>query len=432
MKFWPSRKKRLEPAGRGGWRRIIGESYAGAWQQNVEVNQEDVRNYFAVYACITLIAGDISKLGIAKQSKGSNGIWNDIATPDILLRPNAYQSGLQFRQWWMTSKLAKGNTYALKRRNGGKVTALYLLDPDKVTPLVSDAGAVYYRLDADNLAGVENQIVVPASEIIHDRYQPQFHPLIGVSPLFSAALSGALGHKIQTDSLSFFGNGAKPGGILTAPGAISDDTAKALAEQWAGNYSDGNSGRVAVVGDGLKFEPMRAKSIDSQLVEQLKLSSDVVCSTFHVPPYKVGMGSLPTGGVEAINLIYYTDCLQVLIEEMEQCLADGLGLPSNQRITLDIDDLMRMDTKTQFETLAEGVKGSLLTPNEARHRLSQKPITGGDTIYMQQQNYSLEALAKRDSMDDPFSKQGGRPPDPPEPEDALKNITIEQLKEAAA
>jgi phage portal protein BeeE len=44
-----------------------------------------------------------------------------------------------------------------------------------------------------------------------------------------------------------------------------------------------------------------------------------------------------------------------------------------------------------------------LAPNEARRRLNLKPVTGGDTPYLQQQNYSLEALSKRDSKDDPFA-----------------------------
>ena len=72
----------------------------------------------------------------------------------------------------------------------------------------------------------------------------------------------------------------------------------------------------------LKFEAMRAKSVDSQLVEQLKLSADVVASCFHVPPYKIGMGTAPSKPQEA-NLTYYSDCLQVLIEEFEACLDDG-------------------------------------------------------------------------------------------------------------
>jgi phage portal protein BeeE len=34
-----------------------------------------------------------------------------------------------------------------------------------------------------------------------------------------------------------------------------------------------------------------------------------------------------------------------------------------------------------------------------------KPVDGGDTPYLQQQNYSLSALNKRDALEDPFKSQ---------------------------
>ena len=58
------RKKSLQqPVDNGrGWRSIIHEPYTGAWQRNDEICESDMRSFFAIYSCITLIAGDISKL----------------------------------------------------------------------------------------------------------------------------------------------------------------------------------------------------------------------------------------------------------------------------------------------------------------------------------------------------------------------------------
>lgn len=391
-------------AQRGGWRTIF-EPYTGAWQRNDELKATDIRSFFAIYSCITLIAGDISKLRTRVMAMGSDGIMTERATPHVLKRPNRYQNHIQFKQWWETSKLSHGNAYGLKQRDrSGNVEAIYILDPCRATPLVADDGSVYYELCTDTLNGIDGEtIVVPADDIIHDRYQPQYHPLIGVSPIAAAALSGKLGLRIQQDSQTFFGNGARPGGILSAPGSISDDTAKRLKQHWDDEYSGANSGRVAVLGDGLKFEPMRATSVDSQLVEQLKLSAEVVCSCFHVPPFKIGFGTLPSGKVEEMNLIYYSDCLQVLIEEFEQCMTDGLSLPANQTVDLDIDSLWRMDSESKFRMLSEAIKG-VMAPNEARRRVNLKPVEGGDSVYMQQQNFSLEALARRDAQYDPFGE----------------------------
>jgi phage portal protein BeeE len=62
-----------------------------------------------------------------------------------------------------------------------------------------------------------------------------------------------------------------------------------------------------------------------------------------------------------------------------------------------------MDTATAIDTLAKGVGGGIVAPNEARQRLDLPPVQGGDTPYLQQQNYSLEALDERD-RNAPFAK----------------------------
>jgi HK97 family phage portal protein len=397
--------KGLNSVPRSGWRTIF-ESFTGAWQRNAEVKDSDIRMFFAIYACVTLISGDIAKLR-PRIIREKDGIWAETKDRDLnrlIKNPNRYQNHIQFKQWWIASKLLCGNTYVLKERNSsGSVVALYILDPMNVQVLVADDGSVYYQLNQDNLAGTPVSITVPASEIIHDRYQPMSHPLVGIPPVAAAALSGKLGLQIMRDSQAFFQNGAKPGGLLSAPGAISDATAKRLKEIFDSNYSGSNSGKVAVVGDGLKFEPMRAKSVDSQLVEQLKLSADIVCSCFHVQPFKIGLGTLPSGSVEDMNLIYYSDCLQINIEEFEQCISDGLIDSQDKSIELDVDGLIRMDSEAKINMLSNAVKGIMKT-NEARARLNLPPVDGGDTVLAQQQNYSLAALARRDAKEDPFAK----------------------------
>jgi len=47
-------------------------------------------------------------------------------------------------------------------------------------------------------------------------------------------------------------------------------------------------------------------------------------------------------------------------------------------------------------TAKEGVSGGILTPNEARRRFDLKPIDGGETAYLQEQNWPLRLLAGRE------------------------------------
>ena len=111
-------------------------------------------------------------------------------------------------------------------------------------------------------------------------------------------------------------------------------------------------GRVAVSGGGLKFEKPTAMSfVDAQLIDQLKWDDEKICAVFHVPPYMVGVGPLPSyNNVEALAQQYYSQCLQVLIESLELCLTEGLELEDvGYEVEFDIESLLRMDSVQQMD-----------------------------------------------------------------------------------
>lgn len=435
-------QKALSPVfngGSGGWTSLIREPFAGAWQRNMELRQDTILSFAPVYACITRISNDIAKLRWAIRDLDANGIWSETSVPafaPFLRKPNQYQNPIQFRQWWIMSKLQGGNTYGLKQRDArGVVVAVHILDRMRVQPLVSDSGDVYYELGTDNLNGLPQSVTVPASEIIHDRTNCLFHPLVGIAPLFAAALTAGMGLGIQVDAKNFAENGTRPSGILTAPGPLSDETARRLAETFNTGFTGVNAGKVAVVGDAMKFEPMKFTSAEAQLLEQLKLSAEWVCMAFAMPPFKIGAGTLPAGQkVDGVNLMYYTDCLQILVEEMEQCFSDGFGFDDRRELYVDPDGLLRMDLQTLFQTLGEGTSKSILNINEARKRANLPPVEGGDSPLAQQQNYSLAALAKRDAKADPFatSQPAAAPTDTPAVNDETADSAQETAKFLAA
>lgn len=409
-----------QPTARGGWLSLIKEAFTGAWQKNIEVSQDVVLANHAVFTCISLISSDISKMPALLKGKTSDDIWQNIDqdTPvtRLLKKPNSIQTRIQFFESWLISKLAHGNTYILQIRDAtGEVKEWRVLDPNRVTPLVSDDGAVFYQLMADNISGLKTSVVVPAREIIHDRFNCLFHPLIGLSPIFACGISAMQGFYIQNGNALFFKNGGKPAGVLTLPGSVSSEKIAKIKESWESGYSGDNAGRTAVLADGATYTPMAMSAADSQVVEQLKMTAEIIYSTFHVPLYKGGLGPLPAvSNIEALDQQYYSQCLQSLIEAMELLMDDGLGLDKKKGVEFDLDVLLRMDTQTRYKVLGEGVKSALLSPNEARKKENMPPVPGGDSPYLQQQNYSLEALAKRDARPDPFSTSGTEPVVPDE------------------
>ena len=439
--FTGERQKALNnvPAGSGGWHPVIREPFSGAWQRNISINVDTAASFHADFACKTLISRDIAKLRLKLVEKDDDDIWSEVTNPafsPVLRRPNQYQTHNQFWECWVLSKLSRGNTYVLKERdNRNVVTALHVLDPTRVQPLVADDGAVFYRLNSDNLAGID-EIVVPAREIIHDRFNCMFHPLVGVPPVFASGLSSMLGLNAQRASALLFENLSTPGGLITTPGEMSDTQRQRFKAEWEQRFSGVNRGRVAVMEGGMKFEPITMTNVEGQMIEQLKWSAEVVCSVYHVPPYKVGVGALPSyNNVQSLNMEYYSQALQSHIEEIEELLdhALGIGWGVGLGTEFDTENLLRMDSVTQITAIQAAVGAGVMAPNEGRSKLDLKPVPGGDNPYLQQQNYSLEALAKRDAQEDPFKPNTPALPAPTEepvaqkPAEEVKAINLDRV-----
>jgi HK97 family phage portal protein len=403
------------------WWPILKESFAGAWQRNMYAAVEDCATHPTFWSCITLIAGDIAKCEPMLVEEQPDGTCQPVEVPvysSVLRRPNFYQNRIQFVMSWVLSKLLRGNAYALKARDARNAIAdLYLLDPTRVRPMVTPNGDIYYALQQDVLSGItQESLLVPASEIIHDPMYPLYHPLCGLSPIYACGATTSQGLTIINNATRFFRRGSQLSGMVVAPGAISQVSAKRLEEYWNANYAgEQNIGKVAVLGDGMKFEtPKIMSNTDAQLIEQLKWDDEKICAAFHVPPFKVGVGPLPSyNNVDALDQIYYSSCLQVLFESLELCLSEGLELKSGYEVEFDISALDRMDSIQRMDFATKGVQGGIFKPNEARKRFNLPPIDGGDQVYLQKQNWPLDLLGS-DSKTEPPPPVPGPVAVPPE------------------
>lgn len=442
-KFGTDYLKSLSPVaagpGRDGWQSLVREPFTGAWQRNMEERPESVLTYPTLYACLNRLNSDIGKLPFVLKIEGADGIWRvdtaNTAFWPVLRKPNAYQTAHQFREAWILSKLIQGNTYVLKGRDDRNVvTRLWVLDPNRVQPMVSDSGDVYYQVDygfgnnllPENYPG--DQLIIPASEIIHDRMNCFHHQLIGVPPLCAANWAAVKNLKILKDSTTFFSNGANPGGILTAPAGMSDEDAQLVKNYWNTEFKGSNAGNVAVVGADMKFTSFAFKSADNQLVEQMEYSDQQITQPFGIPPFKVGIGSIPAGmKVDDLNQLYYSDALQAHIEAMEALLDEGLGISRPRGIELDLEPLLRMDVGKQAEVETNLVKGEIKTHNEGRSAFNLPPVEGGDTIYKQQQDYPISEI-RNNKLPPTVAKEPDPDPqvvDPP-PDDSEERRALAQ------
>lgn len=380
--------------------RAVGDWFSGAWQQVAgPPDEESVRNSLndaVVYACVRLLATDMSKLQPQIRKLSSYDVWevaeHQTLSP-LLRRPNHFQTWSRFIQSMMFSRLLAGDYYGVKLYEGSRVAEIIGLDPTKVTPLLAnDTGNVFYRVAQEPLARVfDEEIIVAAADMIHIPYLPLAHPLQGTAPLDRAIMSARARQGILQNAAVLNENNSVPPGILIAPEGMTEAKLTALAEKWRKIPK----GRVAVLDAAIKFESLSAKAVDSQSVELADLSAVDICIAFGVPPWKLGIGQRPSGNVEALQIMYYQDSLQWQKEDIEQALDVGLDVDKGVYIELDPATLYMMDSKTRAEVDAMLVKG-IKSPNESRRDWNLAPVAGGNAVYLQQQNYSLSALDKRD------------------------------------
>jgi phage portal protein BeeE len=177
---------------------------------------------------------------------------------------------------------------------------------------------------------------------------------------------------------------------------------------------------------------------DAQLIEQLKWTVEQVCACYHIPAALIDSSHQPPyANSEPLVQQYYSQCLQSLIVALETALDHGLGLvdvPGKVYGTeFDVDALIWMDSTTKTKIATDAIVGGVLSPNESRAKyFGLGAVEGGDSPYMQQQMYSIAALAKRDA-DDPFSKPATVVQAPaPEETDAFKAMQVTEFTQKLA
>ncbi len=428
----------------------IQETSAGGWQRNETFQVDTVLRNPTLYACVTLISDDISKLRPMIVQQDSDRVWTEVDSPafsPVLDQPNSFQTWPDYANWYICSKLLSGNVYVLKERDDrGVVRALYVLNPFLVTPLVAPDGSVFYQLtpDSDNLNQVPDPIIVPAREIIHDRVCPLFHPLCGVSPVYAAGFPAVLGLNVRDAQDKFVTNGSRPGGVLLVPGTMKQADADAMKTEWKSSFGGDKQGDIAILTGGMSYLPMGMMTAEqSRVIELLHMTDEDIAKCFHMPRHKVGVGPDPTyTNIQAKNQDYLNDCLQQHITRFNVKHTQGLGLDNVPGKTLafelDLDDLLLMDMAAKAEAAQKAVTSGL-SFNEARFRFwDAAPVKGGESPMSQQQNFSLEALAKRDALPDPFGKTTPAPADVTSPEQksldlhAIKTSVRRKLLELAA
>lgn len=337
----------------------------------VRVSRKKALGYPAFWRGVNLIAGDIAKipLEVYKRSGKNKDVTEDHPVARLIGDyPNRNTTAFVFRQTLGAHCLASGNGYAFIDRDGeGNPLELLLMDPDKVEAYKL-GGDVWYRYTLDETKDRR----IPSSDVLHFRGLTH-DGITGYNVL--QLMRDSMGTAIAARDYAGrnFRNDARPGGVITHPGKLTDVARRNMRESWERLHKGlENSHKIAILEEDAKFMAVESSARNAQLLESREFDAREVANILGVPSHKLGDPSkVAYNSLGEENQSYYNDTLSHWLEMWAQECTFKLMTEKEKRTRkyfcgFDYQAIQRANPQQQMDYAAKGVAGGLLTQNEGR------------------------------------------------------------------
>lgn len=377
--------------------KTVGSSFSfmmGGSTSGKSVTERSSMQMTAVYACVRILSEAIAGLPLHLYRYKEGG-GKEQAVDTNLYRllhdePNPEMTSFVFRETLMTHLLLWGNAYAQIIRNGkGEVVALYPLMPNKMSVDRDEKGQLYYtysRANEEAATMTGNTVTLKPSDVLHIPGLG-FDGLVGYSPI--AMAKNAIGMAIACEEFGakFFANGAAPSGVLEHPGTIKDPAK--VRDSWNSTFGgSANSGKVAVLEEGMKYTPISISPEQAQFLETRKFQINEIARIFRVPPHMVGdLEKSSFSNIEQQSLEFVKYTLEPWVVRWEQALARAL-LSANEKPTyffkFNLEGLLRGDYQSRMNGYAIARQNGWMSANDIRELENQDriPAEEGGDLYL--------------------------------------------------
>lgn len=337
----------------------------------------------AVYACVRILAETLAQVPLiiyrrradgGRERAESHPLW------DVLHNlPNPAQTSFNFREMLQGHLALRGNAYAfIVPGVRGFADSLVPIHPDRVSPERLPTGRLRYRVRGDD--GVARPFA--QDEVFHVAGLG-FDGLRGQSPIEWVRESVGLALAAEAYGARFFGNDARPGGVLTHPGKLGPEGRANLKGSWEEAHRGvANAHRVAILEEGLKWEAIGMTSRDAQFLELRKFQVGDVARVFRVQPHKIGdLDKATFSNIEQQSIEFVQDTMMPWFVRWEQAINTQLIL-ARQAFFAEflVTGLLRGDQAARAAYYNSMVQMGAMTVNEVRRLENMNPMDGGDVL----------------------------------------------------
>ena len=351
----------------------------------VTVTEESSLNSSAVFAATQLYAKHCASLPLVLYRRDGDDRRRAVDHPLSKLlsgRVNPSLSSYMWKELIGGNVILNGNHYSRIETNAaGQVVGLYPYSPHAVQPERLKNGNVRYV--CKNADGTTSNL--PASRVLHVA-GPGWNGLKSPSRVELAANTIGLAVASERLSSKFFSNGAQLSGLLRVPGRLSDEAAKRLAAGVNAKHAGAdNAYKLAVVEEGISFQPMSLSFKDAEVLALRKFSVTEICRFFEVPPHLVADLERATfSNIEDQSRSFVVNTLAPFLVRIESALNLAL-LTDLERETYYfeflLESLLRGSPALRFDTYSKAFSNGWMSTNEIRklENLNQlSEAEGGD------------------------------------------------------
>lgn len=377
----------------------------GKTESGQTVDADTPYQLVAVRSAIQTLAFDLASLPLkVYQRDGVKREARDHALYDVIhSAPNGRMTSFEWRVAMWSWLLTWGNAYNwIQRDQFGNVVGIWPLRADRVSVYIDPDSrklAYEYRPADDSM---ESQ-VFSFEEILHVKGLTT-DGLVGRSPI--ADLRERLGESKAVDRFSqqFFGNSARPEGVLTHPATLGQDAQDRLKRQ----MEERRNGKFStlILEEGMTWQQLTFPPEDAQLMETREFSVLDWCRVFNLPPYKLRVnspGSVSYNSVEIQQLDYNISTLRPWAVNFEQAV-NRACLTYDERkagyyVELNLDATVRADIKTRFEAHQIALRNGIVSIDEVRSIEGWNPYGDGSGA-VPRVTADTVALTSANSVDD--------------------------------
>ncbi len=276
----------------------------------VSVTSKRVLGYPPFYRGIALISGDVGRMPLdifrRMPDNGKESAREHPAHKIIKRVASPIMSAQAFRETLTLHALLNGNGYgAILRDGAGAPRETLILEPTKTSPAIIN-GQLWYMTE------IGGEVVpIPAADVIHIR-GPSRDGIVGMDVVSLMAESLGVGLAAREFGARFFADGAVTSGVLMIPGTFTQEKINNTMAAWEKMHGGlTKAHRVALLQDGVKFQPMTIEPEKAQFLATRQFEVREVANILGVPPHKLGDDSRTSfNSLEQENQSYLDDGLE--------------------------------------------------------------------------------------------------------------------------